>query len=308
MKAMMDTIKYLFIIILCAGLVGGAATAVSAQTGDRVVAATGKKQLRQSDINKLIEFYEWVFEAKFTGEQRERFQEYTAEEFRNDPAGSRHTIDDIKTTLPQILAADAGVQAETRKNFLAAFLPEARKNTDENSQMLLSIYDNAHEGGNQSNVASNASNEEESVETEDTSNGSVGNVSALAGTWVWGRSGSYTTTTAGAYLGGNGSRHTYQFSANGAVEYTGIMNMMTAGCRMQIFRTMKGRASLNGDTLTIKWSPAAFSRDDSCSPSKNYKKTMPAETETFKVAFKDSYGQKQLCLTGKDETCYSPEN
>jgi hypothetical protein len=303
---MINAIKYLFLTILCAGLVGGA-TIVSAQTGgERVLVAAGKKPLKQSDVTKLIEFYEWAFETKFTREQRERFQEYTADEFRNDPAGSRATIDDIKTTLPQILAADAGVQTETRKNFLAAFLPEARKNTDENSQMLLSIYENA-QGGNQTTVASNNSNEEESVETEDTSNGSGGNVSALAGTWVWGRSGSYTTTTAGAYLGGNGSRHTYQFSANGAVEYTGIMNVMTAGCRMQIFRTMKGRASLNGDTLTIKWSPAAFSRDDSCSPSQNYKKTMPAETETLKVAFKDSYGQKQLCLTGKDETCYSPE-
>jgi len=31
------------------------------------------------------------------------------------------------------------------------------------------------------------------------------------------------------------------------------MNMMTGGCRMQIFRSAKGRASLNGNTLTIKW-------------------------------------------------------
>jgi hypothetical protein len=74
---------------------------------------------------------------------------------------------------------------------------------------------------------------------------------------------------------------------------------------MQIFKTAKGRARLNGDTLTINWSPASFSRDDSCSPSQNYKKTLPAETETFQVSLKNSYGQKQLCLTGKDETCYS---
>jgi hypothetical protein len=86
------------------------------------------------------------------------------------------------------------------------------------------------------------------------------------------------------------------------------MNVMTGGCRLQAFTLKKGRASLSGDTLTIKWAPASFSRDDTCSPSKNYKKTLPAETETLTVKFKNSYGQKQLCLTGKDETCLSPEN
>jgi hypothetical protein len=45
-------------------------------------------------------------------------------------------------------------------------------------------------------------------------------------------------------LGSNGSRHTYQFRRNGAVEYTGIMNVMTGGCNMQVFKTMKGRANL----------------------------------------------------------------
>jgi len=268
------------------------------------VAAMDKKQLRQSDINRLIEFYEWVFEAEFTGEQRQRFAEYTVNEFRNDPKGSRATIDNIITILPQFLAADANVQQKTREDFLGVYLPEARKNSDENSRMLLGIYEAAR--GNQSNLAAdNSRNNKESNNIEDTPVGEAGNISALTGLWVWGRTGSMTTTTAGAYVGGNGSRHTYQFSANGAVEYTGIMNIMTGGCNMQIFKTAKGKAKLNGSTLTINWSPASFSRDDSCSPSKNYKKTMPAETETFQVQFKDSYGQKQLCLTGKDETCFS---
>ena len=300
----MKLIKYLFTLIICVGLASGAA--VSAQTGgERVLVTAGKKTLKQSDVNKLIEFYEWAFEAKFSRDQREKFVEYTTDEFRNDPAGSRETIDDIAGTLPKILAADTELQQETRKNFLAEFLPDARKNTDENSQMLLSIYDNAQ--GGQSNIASTDSNRgEDSKQTENSSNVSVGGVSKLTGKWVWGRTGSYTTTTSGAYLGGNGSRHTYQFNPNGTVEYTGIMNVMTGGCNMQIFKSAKGRASLSGSTLTINWSPANFSRADSCSPSKDYKKTLPAETETFQVSFKTDYGQRQLCLTSSDETCYSP--
>lgn len=303
----MNKLKYLFLLLLCVGLIGGAVT-ISAQTSGDKILVTGKKQLRQSDVDKLIEFYEWVLEAKFSGAQRANFARYTADEFRANPAESRATIDDVVNTFSQIINASEDVQQETRKNFLADFLPAARKNTDENSRMLVSIYESANGGNNDSNYASNDSNNSNDSDKNDNSAiSNAGNVSALAGEWVWGSSGSSTYSSAtGAYMGGNGSRHTYQFSANGAVEYTGIMNMMTGGCRMQIFKTAKGRASLSGDTLTINWSPASFSRDDSCSPGKNYKKTLPAETETFQVQFKDSYGQKQLCLTGKEETCFSP--
>jgi hypothetical protein len=302
---MMNKLKHLFLLILCAGLIGDAMTISAQITGNDKVLVAGKKPLKQSDVSRVVEFYEWVFEATFSGAQREKFQEYTELEYRNDPAGSRSTIDEIAETLPQIKNADEDVQQETRKKFLAIFLKELRKNSDENSQLLLGIYELAH-GESASNVASNDSEEaKQSNDTENSAGGNVGNVSQLVGTWVWGRSGSSTYTQGGAYMGSNGSRHTYQFNSNGTVEYTGIMNVMTGGCNMQVFKTMKGKASLDGSTLTVNWSPASFSRDDSCSPSKNYKKTLPAETETFQVNMKDSYGQKQLCLTGKDEICFS---
>jgi hypothetical protein len=109
-------------------------------------------------------------------------------------------------------------------------------------------------------------------------------------------------------IGSNGARFAYQFTANVTVEFTGIMNVITSGCKLPAFTFKWGKVRLSGDTLTITWALASFSRDDSCTPSKNYKKTLLAETGAFKVNFKDSYGQKQLCLTGKDETCFSPAN
>lgn len=310
---MTNSIKYLFLLILCLGIF---AVSTSAQYGvgsgsDQILVNAGKKTLRQSDVDKLIEFYEWAFAAKFNADERDRFREYTAEEFRSNPAEHRKTIDDIVTMLPKIFAAAPDVREKTRTDFLAEFMPEARRHTDENSKMLIEIYERAQNG--ESSVAdSNSENSnvrDEIINNQNTSSTitNAGNVSVLAGKWVWGRSGSSTYATGGAYMGSNGSRFTYQFSPNGAVEYTGIMNVMTGGCRMQIFKSARGKASLSGDTLVINWSPASFSRDDSCSPSKNYKKTLPAEIETFKIAFKDSYGERQLCLTGKDETCFSPE-
>jgi hypothetical protein len=298
----MNKLKYFLCAAWCAFLVG-AAVNVPAQTSDKVLVSAGGKQLRQTDVNKLVQFYEWAFETKFSADERRRYAEYTAQEFRANPAGERASIDDIVETLPKILAADEDVQAGTRRRFLEAFLPEARGKSDENSQMLVAIYDAAH-GGNDQTSAQNDSND--NLPSNDAVEG-VGNISGLVGKWVWGRSGSSTYSAGGGYMGSNGSRFTYQFNANGTVEYTGIMNVMTAGCNMQVFKSMKGKASLSGTTLTVNWAPAAFSRADSCSPSKDYKKTLPAETETFQVKFKTDYGQRQLCLTGKDETCFSPE-
>lgn len=294
-------------MILCAGMIGGASVNISAQTSGKVLVSAKGQTLRQSDVDTLIKFYEWAFRAEFSSTQRRDFQGYTEQEFRSDPAASRATIDDIVKTLPQILAASEEVQAETRQNFLAAFLPDLYNGSDANSQLLLGIYKaNSDEPPPPVVKKSDEQTETDPYGSYETVNKvSVGNFSSIVGKWVSGSSGSIVTTPTGAILGGNGSRFTYQFNANGTVEFTGIMNSMTGGCRMQIFRSAKGKATLNGDTLTINWSPASFSRDDSCSPSKNYKKTLPAETETMKINFETYYDDKQLCLTTTDRMCYS---
>ena len=308
---MIKKLKSIFLLILCAVIFGGTTLNISAQTSGKVLVSAKGKTLKQSDVDTLIEFYEWAFQAEFSSTQRREFQEHTEQEFRNDSTASRATIDDVVKTLPQILAASEEVQAETRRNFLAAFLPDLYNGTDANSQLLLSIYKaNSDEPPPPAPVVkqSDEQTEEDRFGSYETVKKiAVGNFSAIVGKWVSGNSGSYVTTPTGGYLGGNGSRHTYQFSANGAVEYTGIMNVMTGGCRMQIFKSAKGKATLSGDTLTINWSPASFSRDDSCSPSKNYKKTLPAETETMKINFETYYDDRQLCLTTTDKTCFSKD-
>lgn len=296
--------KYLFILLMIFAVWGGAIEA-NAQAGRTLVSS--KQPLRQADVDTLIEFYEWAFEGAFTGEQRDELTRQTVAEYKAKPAESRRTLDDIIQTFAKIKLADDDVQRATREAFLAEFLPEARKNDDENSRLLLSVYEAAHGGAGAETPI--AARDEQAAQDERVSHG-TGNgtldLSSLAGEWVWGSSGSITRTTAGAYLGGSGSRHTYKFAANGSVEYTGIMNQMAGGCRMQIFRSAKGRATLSGSTLTIKWAPASFSRDDSCSPAKNYKKSLPAETDTFQVKFQMVPGQKQLCLISTDEMCFSP--
>lgn len=291
--------RYLFILLMIFALTGSTINTY-AQADKTLVQA--KQPLKQADVDTLIEFYEWAFEASFTGSQRDELTRHTVAEYKAKPAESRRTLDDIIQTFAKIKQADSDLQQATREAFLAEFLPEARKGDDENSRLLLAVYEAAHGGGGSE---APAAAQEEEPESHGVGDGNL-DLSSLAGEWVWGSSGSIIRSTTGVYQGGSGSRHTYKFGANGSVEYTGIMNQMTGGCRMQIFRNAKGRASLSGGTLTIKWAPASFSRDDSCSPAKNYKKSMPAETETFQVKFRMATGQKQLCLTSSDEMCFSP--
>ena len=289
---------YLLLMVLCLGLTCGSAK-VSAQTGGGRVLVAGATQLRQSDVDTMVDFYEWAMDVKFTAGQRAKFQSLTEADFRNDPVAARRGIDDLLDMSAKVKAMDENRRREVRGNFIGEFIKGLRQHTeDEATRLLLSIYDASRGGGvNEPDVAAG-----------DASQGSAGSVSALAGRWVWARTGGTTWTPNGTYAGGNGSRFTYQFSPGGAVEYTGIMNVMMGGCSQQVFLSKKGRARLSGDTLTINWSPATSTRDFSCDRANNYTKTLPAETETLKVTFKtSSTGQRQLCtVSDGGETCFSP--
>lgn len=302
---MINKLKIFFLMILCFVAVG-AATEIDAQGGNDKILAPGAQPLRQSEVNKLIEFYEWAFETEFSAGERAKFAELSVAAYREDAATSRKNINVLIKGLANVRAKDEGAQAQVRQNFNESFIKDLRASDDEVSQLLLGVYERgggATQGKAETDDAGGTTQNNDGYETVRKSG--AGTLSSIVGKWVSGNTGSMTKTTSGVYLGGNASRHTYQFGANGAVEYTGIMNMMAGGCRMQIFKTMKGRAVLSGDRLTINWSPASFSREDSCSPSKNYKKTLPAETETFQVFFENYYDDKQLCLKGEDKTCFS---
>jgi hypothetical protein len=136
----------------------------------------------------------------------------------------------------------------------------------------------------------------------------VGDVSALAGKWTYGSIGRTTWTYTGSYADPNGHRFTYQFSPGGAVVYTSLMQATTGVCSRMVVTSKKGRARLSGDTLTIQWGRGLISEDLICERKSTSTKTLPGETETFKVMFKNSSnGKKRLCTVSKDgEVCFSP--
>ena len=296
---MKNTMKYLLILILMLGITGEAAN-IFAQTGGKILVSAGGKTLKQSDVDEIIKFYEWAFQTEFTSEQRSEFRRIKEAQFRNDPAETESGNNTVKGFLPKVSGKSESEQAKLRQAFNDSFIADLRKFPEEaEAKFLISIYDGA--GGD----TTMADNEQENA--DDSSFG--GNLGSVAGKWVWQNSGSGTwNSTTGAYMGGSGTRVTYQFSTNGEVSYSGITNVMMGGCSQQVFLTQKGRASLSGNTMTIKWSPGTSTRDFSCDKANNYTKTAPAVTETLAISFKtNSTGQKLFCMkSGGGETCYSP--
>jgi hypothetical protein len=292
----MNPLKYFPVLVLSAVLVGGAASNIPAQAAEvKAVLLAENNSLSRSDIDKVITFFEWAFTAKFTPEQRNEYHSLKMSEFDKDPEGTRKDVDDLISTYTQMTAGTEAEQTRIRQEFTREFVKQLRQLTDDaEAKLLLSVYEGA-----QSETASNQG---------DDSSSSTGEMSSIVGKWVWARTGNSSYTPGGTYAGANGSRFTYQFLPNGTVEYTGIMNVMNGGCNQQVFQSRKGKVSLNGSTMMVNWSPATFTRDFSCDTANNYTKTLPAESETYQVRFKTDLGQQQLCLTAKEETCYSPTN
>jgi hypothetical protein len=190
-------------------------------------------------------------------------------------------------------------QTPTRRGLLGFFVPS-------DNGLVLAMTEMVPADGPAAE-ANNSSSEETAVEVKggDTANAST--VRELIGKWAWANTGSSIQNTYGTTVASNGSRFTYQFFPDGTVQYVGIMHTASlAGCRMEVFSTKKGKVSINGQTMTIAWAPASFSRDDTCTPQQNYKKTIPAETETqtWQIKHEDT-GRTLLCLSSKGgEQCF----
>jgi hypothetical protein len=304
---MNSKIKY-FVLILCLCITGGIYSVSAQSTDNNKILVEGKKPLKQSDVDGLIEFYEWAFETKFTDAQREKFQTLTINDYRKDSATNRKSTDDLLGVYAKIKAADEDRRQRTRENFVPGFVDELRRTSnEEGSKLLLSVYEAAHGEKSSTQNDSAAVADISSNNSNETRIQKDANLKDLLGKWANGRTGSTIRDMYGKTIAGNASRFTYEFFPDGTVQYTGIMHTSSlAGCRLEAFTTKKGKVSTSGNTMTIAFAPASFSRDDTCTPAQNYKKTLPAETVTLQWQIKhEPYGRTLFCTTEKgEESCF----
>ena len=145
-----------------------------------------------------------------------------------------------------------------------------------------------------------------SVSSQATGNSSGG---GIVGTWLRTTGGSSIDWTGKTTLKG-GDDFTFDFSADGSVEYTHkkeILNVMQ--CKINAEENARGRYTLSGDSLTIDLGAMKSVGSNSCNPKENYNKTLGNSSMTVKIQIKrlDDITRPdkpyQMCFDGND-VCY----
>lgn len=319
---MMNKFKNFFLLTVCAAVLFGAACGVSAQSAgaDKILAA-GKQPLKQSEVNKIIEFYEWAFEARFTPDERRRFAELSAESYRQDPATARKDSDTLINALAAIRAKSASDQARVRESFNENFAKDLRAGTDELSRLLLAVYERGQNGGNNGETIKEVLPSEEDLRGTDedapaSSSGGGSIPKNLVGRWFrsGGAGGSRGYTGDTKYNSGNDV--IFEFRADGTMQFINDKNTLSiTQCRITEMMKIPGTYRANGGTLTMNLSAGTHVGTSSCERAGNFKKTVSPSTLTKKFVVKNLESVFRpdapliLCLDGaKDEDCFELAN
>jgi hypothetical protein len=131
----------------------------------------------------------------------------------------------------------------------------------------------------------------------------------LVGKWHRSEGGSQIDSTGKTQYGG-GAHFTYQFFADGTVDFVMDKKILTIlQCRIAETKAAQGRASISGDMITLNFGEVHHAIGDSCETSDNFEKFLPAETAAFKWRLKNEDGKTRLCLEEKDgEMCYDQKD
>jgi hypothetical protein len=99
-------------------------------------------------VDQLREFFEWLLEGRFTAEQRKEFQRLMVEVWgKNDLAGNKGFIDLLRIQGRLVLIAPSDKKG-ARDKLQPQILEGLRKEKgDQTEQLLLSVYDTAHQQG-----------------------------------------------------------------------------------------------------------------------------------------------------------------
>ena len=272
------------------------------------ILVAGDPALTQAEADAIVKYYERGLGLKLTYADRRELQGVIVDDWREAlTSGGAGGVANYMRTVNTFNSWDDSKMAKLQDKVRESLLGDLR-NTESSmgtSRFVLNLY--AEQNGQEAN--NTAVEQEKPVAGDAPAGGGIG-LSEVVGTWVNGRSMTSVTNSVGVTSAGTGSRFTYQFHPNGTVEYTGILQTVSlGGCKLVAFTQKKGRLSISGDTMTISYAPAHFSRDDSCDRAGNYKKTLPAETVTQQFAVKEKYGDMYVCFAGKDgeESCFSKQ-
>lgn len=273
-----------------------ASLAMFAQT-DRVLVG-GKTPLRASNVQAVIEFYEWAFETSFTATERNRFEELTVEYHKQDPERSAKENDTILKALAVVKSKDGAKQAEMRKSFTDDFVADLKKLDNASSQLFLPIYERSRKPASGASTASG------------TKSGTAGG--PIVGRWVrHGGAGGMRDYT-GKTQYNDSDDVTFEFGADGSIRFLNEKKTLSiTQCKMSETIDLPGRYTVSGGTVTMVFAAGTHVSTSTCDAKRNFNKTVPGDTVAKQFAIKnlDSPFRPDapliLCMDGSaDDKCF----
>lgn len=302
---MMNKIKNILLIVLCAAIFG-TASGVSAQKNN-----TDKSAITQTELNKLVEFFEWAFESKFTAAERKKYNALVIKEYKQNPEESRKNADVLIAVLNKVTSLNEEKQAELREMFNEDYVADLRASGDEGSRLLLGIYERGQGGKSNSETVENSGDESVNDEPPPVPVG-AGTSSKLVGAWFRSDGTGGATDGTGKTRYNSGTDTTFEFFADGKMKVTVKKETLSiTQCRINETTSISGTYSVSGDQLIMNLAGGTSVGTDSCQSSGNYKKSLSASTltKTFAVKNLESVFRPDaplvLCLDGAaDDQCF----
>jgi hypothetical protein len=238
---------------------------------------------------QITGFFEWALRVHFNREQRTQFQRQLAAVWAHR---DEKAIENFVGTLgmrEQLKDKTPAEQAAGREKFETALVEVLRKaTTDEMSQLLLAVYDEARKLDQVSSGPIAPPNGAASA---------AGVPAALVGEWRAGSSSSVGyVSPGGSYAPPSGTQVSYKIFADGHYEYASLTQQSAYNCTTKLFLYKVGTVALQGNVITFMPKTGSFTSEDNCNARFNYKKPATLEQDAYQWRIeRDQYGQK-LCL------------
>ena len=216
------------------------------QREDDEVLAPGNPPLTLALSNKLVEFFEWSLDSKFTKSQRTLFTMRLLPIWEKRDQSSIDAFVKMRKAYDELASAPKETRDKARDHVRSVLLEGLPKDPPGSvGELLLSVYTSSHP-----EAASIIRRPQAPVPGPAV----VGGVPAeLAGEWIArrGSGGSYVNPNTGQTSGPNATIESYKIFANGTYEHGMLMQSALYNCTTTIFGREVGPISVQSSTFTI---------------------------------------------------------
>lgn len=246
------TLFILTLLITVALAAGSGVTRASASSradglSDDVI-ARGNPPLTRGIIGEVANFFEWLFEKRFSGGQRGELERILVTLWQQQNQNGIATIRQIVELQSKV----AALAQEQRGTLRTAMRPEVLRGLraepiDDFSRLMISLHDTA---GRANVTDSDQASVESKVEAAPSMSGDA---SALLGAWRDTEISmlQYQNRVTGATTPGNGTSMAYKFYPDGRYDYTGYVQTTMYNCTTTAWNTVTGTYRIEGPRLVL---------------------------------------------------------